>query len=101
MALELDWTDSSTGVTYNDAYAIIGSITHTKGANNVHSFTAKIKIYKDATAKSNGKAPIASTTFLTTKVYQSSDTGSNYRNIINQIYNDMKQHDPWDDATDV
>ena len=24
-----------------------------------------------------------------------------YRNVINQIYNDMKQEDPWDDATDV
>ena len=101
MALQLDWTDNATGVTYNDAYAIIGGINHTKTGNGGHAFTARIKIYKDAAAKSSGKAPITTLSFVTVKTYQPTDNGANFRNIINEIYNDMKDEDPWDDAIDV
>jgi len=101
MGLQLDWTDSGTGATYTDAYATIKSIKTTKQTGGQHVITAIISIYKDSTAKTNGKAPVATTTFLTTKTYTSTDTASTYRNILNQIYNDMKDEDPWDDATDV
>lgn len=101
MALQLDWIDNTTGVTYEDAYAIIGKLLHNKLTNNNHQFIAKIKIYKDATAKAAGKGPVAETQFTVTKTINSSDNTANQRNIINQIYNDMKDNDPWDDATDV
>lgn len=101
MALQLDWIDNKTGVTYEDAYAIIGRILYTKLNNNSHQFVAKIKVYKDETAKSNGKSPIAEVQFTVTKTINSGDNTANQRNIINQIYNDMKDEEPWDDATDV
>jgi len=101
MALELDWTDNTTGVTYEDAYAIISKLTHVKSVGNVHIFTAYINIYKDSTAKANGKTPIKSVQYAYNKTITSNDNGSNQPNIICEIYNDMKEEDPWDDATDV
>lgn len=101
MGLQLDWIDSATGVTYTNAYATIKSLKTTKQTSSQHTITAIISVYKDATAKTDGKAPVATTLFLTTKTYSATDTGSTYRNIINQIYNDMKDEDPWDDASDV
>lgn len=99
MALELDWEDSTTGVTYDDAYALISNVRATKGANGSYTFVASINIYKDSTAKSNGKSPIATSSFTTVKSYSNNNT--TYRNIVNEIYNDMKDVSPWDDATDV
>tara|TARA_Y100001963_G_C6480444_1_gene308715 strand:- start:128 stop:433 length:306 start_codon:yes stop_codon:yes gene_type:complete len=101
MALELDWTDSNTGATYTDAYAVISNLTHSKGSNNVHTFVASVKIYKDSAARSTGKAPVAKITYQIQRTYASNDTGATHRNIINEVYNDMKDNDPWDDATDV
>jgi len=46
MALQLDWIDNKTGVTYEDAYAIIGRILYTKLNNNSHQFVAKSKSIK-------------------------------------------------------
>jgi len=101
MALELDWTDDATGVTYNNAYAVIERVSYTKGIGTDYSFVAQIYIYKDATAYNNGKTALATKTLQGTKTFTSTDTGQTYRNIIHQAYNDMKQEDPWDDASDV
>ena len=101
MALELDWIDNTTGVTYNGAYAMIQRVSHTRLTSNNHQFVIRIQIYKDATARSDGKAPITETMFTVYKTINASDNSADQRNIINQLYNDMKQDDPWDDATDV
>ena len=101
MALQLDWTDTGTDVTYDDAYAVIHKLTYSKGVNNNYSVSASIKIYKNATAFSDGKKCVGTTTYASTVSIQSNDTAQTYRNVINQVYNDMKQNDPWDDATDV
>ena len=101
MALQLDWTDAATDVTYDDAYAVINKLTYTKGVSNNYSVLAHIKVYKDATAFAAGKKCVAETQYTGTVTIQSSDTAQSYRNVINQVYNDMKQNDPWDDATDV
>lgn len=101
MALQLDWTDVATDVTYDDAYAVINKLIYTKGVNNSYSVAASVKIYKNATAFSAGKGSVATTTYASTITIQSNDTAQTYRNVINQVYNDMKQNDPWDDATDV
>ena len=101
MALELDWTDAATDVTYNNAYAVISHLTYTKGVSNNYGINAEIRVYKDATAFAAGKKSIAKTIFTSSVTIQSSDTAQTYRNVVNQIYNEMKQNDPWDDATDV
>ena len=101
MALEIDWEDGSTGVTYNDAYVVVDRVVYTKGPNNTYTIHANIHIYKDATAFNAGKTAIAKTAWTSSVTIQSTDTSQTYRNIINQVYNDMKQDDPWDDATDV
>jgi len=101
MGLELDWTDDTTGVTYDDAYAIIHTLTYTKSVNNTYAINAIVKVYKDSTAYNDGKAPIGSRQYLSSVTIQSTDTAQTYRNAINQVYNDMKQDDPWDDASDV
>lgn len=101
MGLELDWTDETTGVTYQDAYVIIDRVVYEKGANNNYSIIANVYIYKDATAYNSGKAAIVKTSWTSSVTIQSTDTAQTYRNVINQVYNDMKQDDPWDDASDV
>ena len=101
MALELDWTDNTTGVTYNDAYAIISKLTHLRSTGNVHIFTAYINVYKDSTARADGKSPIKTVQYAYNKTISSTDNANNQPNIIREIYNDMKDNDPWDDATDV
>tara|TARA_B100000212_G_C27297027_1_gene499768 strand:- start:13 stop:318 length:306 start_codon:yes stop_codon:yes gene_type:complete len=101
MGLELDWTDNATGVTYDDAYAIVKKLTYTKGVNNTYNVVAFINIYKDSTAYNDGKGPIAEQSYQKTLTIQPTDNAQTYRNAINQIYNDMKQDDPWDDAADV
>ena len=101
MGLELDWTDDATGVTYDDAYAIIHTLTYKKSVNNTYSINAIIKVYKDSAAYNNGKAAIGSKQYVSSVSIQPNDTAQTYRNAINQVYNDMKADDPWDDATDV
>ena len=101
MALEIDWTDGSTGVSYNNAYVVIDRVTYEKGANNNYTILANIHIYKDATAFNAGKKAVVKTSWTSSVTIQSTDTAQTYRNAINQIYNDMKQEDPWDDASDV
>lgn len=101
MALQLDWTDNSTGVTYSDAYVVVDRVVYTKGANNTYTIFANIHLYKDATAFNAGKAAVVKTSWTSSVTIQSTDNAQTYRNIINQIYNDIKQDDPWDDATDV
>ena len=58
MGLELDWTDETTGVTYQDAYVIIDRVVYEKGANNNYSIIANVYIYKDATAYNSVKPPL-------------------------------------------
>lgn len=101
MALQLDWTNAATDVTYDDAYAVISRLTYSKGINNAYDVNAEIRVYKDAAAFAAGKRSIASTIYTSSVTIQATDTGQSYRNVINQVYNDMKQNDPWDDATDV
>ena len=101
MALEIDWTDAATDVTYNNAYVVLDRVVYEKSTNNNYTIFANIHIYKDATAFNAGKAAIIKTTWTSSVTIQSNDTAQTYRNVINQIYNDMKQDDPWDDATDV
>ena len=101
MALEIDWTDNSTGVTYNNAYVVVDRVVYEKGTGNNYSIVANIHIYKDATAFNAGKAAIVKTSWTSSVTIQSTDTSQTYRNVINQVYNDMKQEDPRDDATDV
>ena len=101
MALEIDWTDGSTGVSYNNAYVVIDRVTYEKGTNNNYTILANIHIYKDATAFNAGKKAVVKTAWTSSVTIQSTDTAQTYRNVINQIYNDMKQEDPWDPASDV
>ena len=46
MALEIDWEDGSTGVTYNNAYVVVDRVVYTKGPNNTYTIHANIHIYK-------------------------------------------------------
>ena len=90
MALQLDWTDETTDVTYQDAYVIIDRVVYTKGVNNNYSIIANVYIYKDATAYNSGKAAVVKTSWTSSVTIQSNDTAQTYRNVINQVYNDMK-----------
>ena len=101
MALQLNWEDEDTGVTYNSAYAIINRLTYEKAEDDDYRVHAVVLIYKDSTAHTEGKSFIARTQFTTTVTIQSSDNGTTYRNPLNQVYEDMKLVAPWDSATNA
>ena len=101
MALQLNWTDNTTGVTYNNAYAVIDKITYEKSSGSNYDILAHVHVYKDSTAYNDGLKSIGKRNYTATVSISSTDTAQNYRNIVRQAYLDMKQNSPWDTATDV